>query len=129
MSAALSRIVRPIRFKPKGSSESFPTQSEADVTEHESARETATPLPTALNSVESALDRAEQSPPLLKEDDGTGAPVDLKEVGLTRIILELRQQVVSNGNGEVATQYESSSREQKTGSRLPKGSMVDRKAG
>ena len=51
------------------------------------------------------------------------------EIGLTRVILELRQQAHENDQGDIAAQYESSSRDQKSGAKLPKGSMVDRKVG
>ena len=49
--------------------------------------------------------------------------------GLTQVILELnasRREIVS---GTAVDQYESGQKEQKTGTKLPKGSMLDKKAG
>lgn len=131
VSAALSRILRPIRFKPKGAPGSFSTQSGVDTTEHESAREAPTPLPKKEET---------QPPPALvadhavtqvtsKSHEGHTQEADPKEIGLTRVIMDLRGQAVTADNGDIASQYETSSREQKSGSKLPKGSMVDRKAG
>jgi hypothetical protein len=127
VSAALSRILRPIRSKPKGSGESLSTQSGADTYDHENGA--GGPIPSFSPPDQSSGQSNQDRPEPQVSPKGEAAPIKAEDIGLTRVILEMRQQTVVNDNGDIAAQYESSSREQKSGSKLPKGSMVDRKAG
>lgn len=49
--------------------------------------------------------------------------------GLTQVILELNSQRTDHLSGSAVQSYETGAREQKKNSRLPKGSMLDKKAG
>ncbi len=140
VSAALSRILRPIRATPrpdgpkssKGSSDSLESESynlppdspQQNTPEKPEAR----PEKTGSIEVPPAL-RKSAPPPVDAQEAESKTQKTKREIGIGSLLLKLRNSTTSSPNSKSATdEYESGTKTQKSGARLPKGSMYDRKA-
>lgn len=136
VSAALSRFLAPIRpidrpgesLKPSESAdggEGGYTPPHADARQNPEEKDAA-PDSSVPEPMLKATSGAEREDPAHPEST---ARFRAFQPGLTQVILDIFQKRKGLQNSSGVVQYENGTREQKSGVRLPKGSMLDKKAG
>jgi len=128
IASALARVLDPIKpIERPGQSVKFTKSPESGEGGYGPLGYDAQNHPDAQPSPEEKKDdKVPDSEPSIEKVQLGGLP---HQPGLTQVILELNAQRTDHLSGTAVQSYETGAREQKKNSRLPKGSMLDKKAG
>lgn len=130
IASALARVLDPIKpIQRPGQSVTLTKSQEGGEGGHgplgyDSQGQTGSKNPDSDEKLESKEDP--QSEPLQEKSGLGGLPL---QSGLTQVILELNNQRHEHVSGTAVQSYETGAKEQKKNCKLPKGSMLDKKAG
>lgn len=142
VSAALSRLLRPIRAVPRPNgpttskessdsleSESYQLPPDSPQQGEPEKQETRSEKPEKTGSIEvpPAL-RKVTAIPATPDETESKTQKTKREIGIGALLLKLRKSETTVHSKTATDEYESGTKTQKSGARLPKGSMYDRKA-